>query len=320
MSYIRKTKLLTIVGLCLLFSCEKEISVNIPEREDKLVIHSTFRPFTAPYVKDFRVQLTKSTSILDNQNIDTIANANITLFENNTIIDTLTYIDSIGIYSSDKFPKSRKEYRIEVEKTGFPEIIATDIVPEKTEVLQIGVEPIAYHDNEFDSYLSEITLMFKDDGATENYYEVILKEAGTNHFPELSTNDISIVNERYYPSQLNPALDYPSRLLFSDTHFNGSKKYLSFFFKPAQYIEFENGEPVYFYNNQIIEVYFRSVSESYFNYYRSLIEKLNNQEGDILYGMAEPFEIPSNVEGGFGIFAGYQVDIKQFRIEEQRIN
>lgn len=319
MSYIRKTKVLVLIGFCLFLSCEKEIVIDTPEQQKKLVAHSTFRPFTTPYVKDFQLHLTSSSSILDNRNIDTIEDAKVILFENGSILDTLDYYDSLGLYKSDEFPTTGNEYRVEIMNEGYPEVSASDAVPEKSEVSSIEVDTVAFIDVD-DNYYSRISLRFSDAANIENYYEIQVKEAGSKEFRMLSTNDISIVNERYYPSQLDPGFSYPKRLLFSDNHFEGEQKELSFFFEPAAYTEFENGKPVRFFYDQVIEVYFRSISKCYFDYYTSLLEKLDNQEGEILYGMVEPFEIPSNVEGGFGIFAGYQVDMIQFRIEEQRIN
>ena len=300
-------------------SCEKEITIETPDMQDKLVVHSTFRPFTTPYVKDFQVQLTDSRSILDNRKFDTIAGAEICLFEDNKILDTLNYIDSLGIYQCDEFPESGKEYRIQAKKKGYPEIIASDRVPSKIIVNSIEVDTVAFRDD-MGSYYSRITISLRDPGNNKNYYEIRVKSAGGDRFWDISTNDISIVNERYYPSQLDPGFEYPSRLLFTDNRFDGERKQVSFFFSPAQYIEFENNNKVRYYYDQIIQIYFRSVSKKYYLYYTSLLEKLDNQEGDILYGMAEPLEVPSNIRGGYGIFAGYQVDIKQFRIREQRVN
>ena len=299
-------------------ACEKEITIETPDMQEKLVVHSTFRPFTTPYVKDFRVQITNSRSILDNREIDTIAGANVRLYEEGNILDTLNYIDSLGIYRCDEFPESGKEYRIKTTKEGLPTVTATDIVPEKIKVSSMEMDTVAYRDRD-GWYHSRITLDFEDPNLNDNYYEIQVKTTGSESL-SLSTNDIAVVNERYYPSQLDPGFEHPKRLLFRDNRFNGAQKEISFFYQPNQFIEFENGKRVYYYNDQIIQVYFRSVSQNYYSYYTSLLEKLDNQEGDILYGMAEPHEVPSNIKGGYGIFAGYQVDIKQFRIEEQRIN
>ena len=55
-------------------------------------------------------------------------------------------------------------------------------------------------------------------------------------------------------------------------------------------------------------VHFRSVSKNYYNYGKALVIHTNNQEGDIWNGCASPVPMITNIENGFGIFAGYSTD------------
>ena len=52
---MRKTYFIILV--LLLFSCTKEIEINIPENQHKLVVYSTIVPLTFPKPKDLGVVL-----------------------------------------------------------------------------------------------------------------------------------------------------------------------------------------------------------------------------------------------------------------------
>jgi hypothetical protein len=51
-----------------------------------------------------------------------------------------------------------------------------------------------------------------------------------------------------------------------------------------------------------------SVSENYYNYKKQLGIYLKKEDGDIFEGIPDPVNLFSNIENGYGIFAGYISD------------
>ena len=59
----------------------------------------------------------------------------------------------------------------------------------------------------------------------------------------------------------------------------------------------------------------RTVSYAYYRYKTALYKQRNAIRGDIVYGAASPVVVPSNVENGTGIFAGYTASVRDTFVE-----
>jgi hypothetical protein len=59
----------------------------------------------------------------------------------------------------------------------------------------------------------------------------------------------------------------------------------------------------------------RTVSYAYYRYKTALYKQRNAVRGDMVYGAASPVIVPSNVENGTGIFAGYTASVRDTFIE-----
>ena len=117
------------------------------------------------------------------------------------------------------------------------------------------------------------------------------------------TSSTSIVtSEDYYPSKTAIASYNPHTLLFKC---NSGKDSVSVdFVYGATIIGSSSGWKSCAHN---LRVELRRVSYAYYKYTTAWAKQENAMIGDILYGGAPPVMIPTNIENGTGVFAGYNV-------------
>ncbi len=160
-------------------------------------------------------------------------------------------------------------------------------------------------------YYSQFSIFFEDDPNKSNFYEVAVWTTMSPNiiwYGSCTSDDIIIKeegNEDYYPRDL----------LFSDKLINGLKKEIKVNIYPPAYSS-PNGERAYLIDPYYtFIVHFRSISENYYKYKKTLIRHMACKDGGV-FG-CEPVEMYSNIEGGLGIFAGYSsyVDTIWARIE-----
>ncbi|MFW6224670.1 MAG: DUF4249 family protein, partial [Bacteroidota bacterium] len=114
-------------------SCTEEIEIDVPDKERKLVIYSTIVPFTFPQPKQLRVNVTSTKHIFDTTK-NTIKDATVLLYNNNNLIDTLNYIDSLGFYSINFHPDVNDQLRITVKKKGFETVTSSTHIPGQVQI------------------------------------------------------------------------------------------------------------------------------------------------------------------------------------------
>jgi hypothetical protein len=230
-------------------------------------------------------------------------------------VDTLNYIDSLSSYPLNFHPGVGDQLSITVKKEGFESVTSSTHIPNKIQIVDTNVTPIAYF-NEYGDVYSEISLTFKDPVDQENYYAVRVSDIAYSDYNEsdfykLTTSDPIITSESYYPSIMNFNLDNPKELLFTDETINGKSHTLDVYYSPPQ-----GGSAKNWISEHFISIHLRNVTKEYFQYKTSLIQHLNNKEEDFLYGMGEPLDIVSNIENGHGLFAGFNNDIVSMHINK----
>ncbi|MBE9467641.1 MAG: DUF4249 domain-containing protein [Bacteroidetes bacterium] len=305
-------KKIFILLIFILISCTKEISIDLPKKEPKLIVNSFFIPFTTPNPKSFNVKVNQSSPLLDTTTMKAITDATVIISSGNQI-DTMKYNDSSDYYdfSDFTFPETGKNYELKIIKSGFKTVTSNDLVPNRVEMTSYEINPIAGTNDCGDIY-SEITINFCDPANEKNFYEMEISDEISY---QIFSNDNIITSESYYPSLLSFDAENPEYLLFNDSYINGEKHQLRIFYYPPQYID-PDGRYI---DNQVVFLHFRSVSENYYKYKTSLLQHLYRQQGDILYGTGEPVNVFSNIENGYGIFAGYQEDTETILIKTTKV-
>lgn len=296
------------------FACEKTIYIDIPDNGRKLVVNSFFGADST-----LQLSLTQSKYILEsNVEYEKVSNAEINLYEDDNFIEKLQETEDQK-YVGNYILKKNKSYKIQLKADGFDESLVESYIPELTNMQKIDV----YNTKDEEGFeVLGFTIDFTDDSNTENYYFVQVYEKviekGTSYstgadtvytyFDKLSLNSTD-------PSSYNDDWYLDKGLLLDDKLFNGKNYSLKFFaYNPyyyGMYDEFGNpiqpeGVDILFY------VYFYTVSKDYYLYYKSLSKHLEAQDEFFM----EPVQVYNNVENGFGIFAGYSVDLDSARIQK----
>ena len=272
-----KYRLIGVVLVLLMFqSCEKVIDLNIEESSKKIVVNSV--------VKDDEtivVNITKSKSIIDDNDIEYIDNANIVLTENGNVVNSHTY-NGNGNYVFGKIASAGNTYKIKVNVSNLAEANAETVllVPNNYEIKDTFITNYEGKD-----YLS---IVIKIENTQEQSYFFMEAINENGHGMNLHSYDIN--------AEKNIVGDY---LLFNNEISGGGD------------MDFQFHMPKYTYDyksRKISNVYFvlHRVSEAYYKYYLSstMQEQINGSP------FAEPVQIYNNIENGFGIFGSesYSVD------------
>lgn len=298
------------------FACSKEISIEIPEKQPKLVIEATLVPYSANG-KHLGVTVKTSRHIFDTSSAKPITNAEVLIFKNGGLLVSPDY-DSIYQFYPLGFgpmqgPLAGETYRIEVSAPGYKKVFAETHIPEKVLIDTITIDRIGYFDDSGLVY-SKLTISFTDPPEEDNYYEIVVTSIGMEYrasaYRALSTFEPFIVNEPHYPDETRIDLKNPNRLLFNDKTFNGQQTELDLYYFASQRLGV-----THLLNSEILSVQLRNISYEYYLYQSTMLHSSFNREADILYGLGEPLNVISNIENGYGIFAGFNNDVHHLELD-----
>jgi hypothetical protein len=230
---------------------------------------------------------------LDSNDLTFVENAVISLYVDDVLAETINH-SADGMYISHVIAEPDKKYSCIVNIPGYSEVKCSCKIPQKTEILEISHANLAYIDDEGTIFPS-VTIKFKNNPDTLLYFEIVIKNLRYDSYLEendyfnaslVGVEDPVIINEglpiAVFSNKIISGNDYTMTLNY---HTMGASWNLS------------NLYPI------IVEL--RSVNYEYYKYTQALYlyeEQLNNESID---GRIIPLSVYSNVEGGFGIFAGY---------------
>jgi len=229
---------------------------------------------------------------LDTNKLALIDNAQVLLFVDGVYNETLIRFDE-GTYSSTTVVEPHKTYHCEVDIPGYKTVSCSDALPKSAIISDILHINKAGKDEEGMTYPA-IKFTFTNDPAEKQYFEVVIRLIEYGH--ERSA-DLEIITD---PLILNEGLPVA---LFSNNLINDSiyTMTINYFTGSAGS---SNGEPIH--TNLyplILEV--RSVSYNYYQYVRQLYLYEKGRYLEFLTGSITAYPLYSNIQGGYGIFAGY---------------
>ena len=265
-----------------IFGCEKVLETENEASDPKLSVSSFFQPDTT-----FTIYVANGRSVFDMEELSPIENATIKIFEDEQLFETLTNGTS-GFYTSTSNAKRGKNYRIEVSAPNYETVIAEDKVYDPVSILSMDTMAVK---GEQDMYNLEVTIHFNDFPNEDNYYgvEVYLLEDSmfSESYPTyFNSNNLSFDNIESDFDGYTPSVEFgllSDRLVKS----TGSVKLT---------LDRYNVD-----NAHKITVRLYTIGEAFYHH-RISREKYLWTNGD---PFAQPVQVFSNVENGFGIFAGY---------------
>ena len=336
-------RIIVILGFLLLFlSCVKDKKLLLANESEILVLYCTFNPDST-----WELRLSSTVSIGQySQTFPKINGALVTLFENNILIDTFSN-SSDGIYTSALKPLVNKSYTVKVIADGFDKIEATDSLPINNgnilvHELQNQIIPKKLPPPSVDEvyYVAPVNLSIEDKLSERNYYRIesrarikdasqIPQEVLDNGLLHYEKETLITDDDRFEPFNIDDAV-----ICFKDVGLDGQTfnmrpyfvvganvndflgKY-TFFFEPNSLDYFDNGYNLIGRNYPTkiggsdrwdleYQVILKTISKTYYEYTRSRM--LQNYNRTIPGSQFN--NVYSNVQGGKGIFAGFQIQVK----------
>ncbi len=276
-----------ILVLLLILSCQKPLQIDYPVMEEKLVVNCLFAPDTV-----FQVQVSKSQKT-DDSLYATITDAVCELWANNKLLEQLEN-NNTATYCSTILPEIGKTYTLIVKHPKYENISATSSVPDIPIISNFNLtDYLANYDINSESYLSGLELNINDDATTDNYYKLdfVISDGFLSDCGGFISNDIVLVTEDLFEFS-------PIFLYFSDELFNGQTYNLSFMASTPQ-------------TDKDFSIIYKAKSLSKEHYYytkKMLIYQHHKENGEMLQAI-EPMLMYSNIQNGYGIFAGFSQKI-----------
>lgn len=274
---MRLLYLILLVLSLSLISCEKEVSVEMPEHVPVIVVNSYLSKGDT-----IKVHISESGNLTKPLNFS--LKGALVVINNNDNCDTLR-LEPDGWYNSVLIGQNNIPYHIKVEHPDFETVEAVDSFPDLVPfVLKNYIDRDIVDESGY--YYSSVEVEFNDDSEKENFYEITVKKKGKwSIWSGIKCDDLIIKNENI--SDKNYIEAFP----FSDQLFNGEKLSvkIKYRFNPTL---------------DCVYIILRSTSRDYYLYKKSLYKYLNATYTNI-WNYENTLSLHSNIEKGRGIFAGY---------------
>ena len=294
-------RLLFLLSISLAYiSCEKVIPFDGDVNTPKLVINSVFQSDST-----FKVHVSSSRSVIDTASFKNIDDAIVTIKDRNeNIIETLNHVEN-GFYKGQTFPQENQTYILEVNHPNYANITASDSLPSPIIINSVDTSTII---DPINGNRLQISMNFDDPENTQNYYLIetysvneylVIKNSDTTEYELDTTKQFMVLTDEVFQNGGSP---WREQGLFNDLLFNGQNKTLELEIPNDSWSGSEDGYD-WSYQTLTLRLYLHNITLSYY-YYRTSLELFQNASGN---PFAQPVQVFSNVENGFGVFAGSQI-------------
>jgi hypothetical protein len=278
-----------------IFSCEKEVEIDIDEEEQKLVLNTWLKPDENP-----QVQVSYSSFIFDKTGTGIIDNARVLILEEGNEIGELNHVEE-GFYRNENIIlKDDTNYQFEVSHENYESIFSNEKIPTKLRdneaVIEYEFNPSANYSNY--TYVSTINIKIQDDAEEENYY--LARVAQHDTYWNSGDEDTTSFRNYIYMEPIDPQTqdtylpNSGGHFILSDEIFNGNEYEMKLgVFNDLR--EYESQQDSSYYQSTYYEIEFHKINRALYLY---LISVNNNQYPG---PFTEPTQIYSNVENGYGI-------------------
>lgn len=344
MNYFIKISFFVITGM-ILISCKKELEIDVPNKERKIVVNGVLNPD-----EPVSINISRSLHILDDIEYDTIKRVTVELYENDNLIGKLINTGNGNHVNDIFFPKAGNNYNIVATAPDFKTINAQFSMPNPVEIISLdSVTSFKNEDNYEINYYYDVE--FQDTPNEKNYYalDIFRKYPYPVYYVDTITGEVyddpSIYDEynNYigYRENLEPVYEYQEQVinfqsdevildeygqgvnhagvLFSDKLIEGKRYKFRFYiisyygpYYPGVYYDDylnENKDANYLY------VHLSSLSEEFYLYLKSYYHhytvksKFGGSWLEEVFDRSEPVPVYTNVTNGYGIFGGYNTSI-----------
>ncbi|MCF8357192.1 MAG: DUF4249 domain-containing protein [Prolixibacteraceae bacterium] len=305
------SKLLAALLIVAFFiSCsEKYHDLELPDFEPKLVVNSFFREG-----KPFRVSVSNSQGRNNTNKLFPVVGAQVDLYEDNIWVEALEGSrdpeiaggDSIWkwfFYSCEVLPREGHTYRLEVSAEGFASVTAESTIPPRTELEIIDTSWIK---RDYDKFLKvDLEMENPDD---KRWFQLIVSNLSyILEFDSLQNDVIVGYKDHGTTFDINdPVIGLREQRLNED-YLVFSNELMSEKIHPFS-VEISRSKIIY----EMVGIDLVTLSDEAYKYMVTLTDFKNN---DMRY--SEPVKIFTNVNGGYGIFAGINVECDTINLFNQ---
>lgn len=287
-----------------LFSCKQQIEIDLPEIEVKPVVNCLFSSDNP-----FSVSLSLPVSPTDSA-YECITSAEVIITGDDGSYYSLAHQDK-GIYiDSLIYPKAGIQYTLKVNVPGYKQITASDKIPiAETKPIAYRMEKRFYADPIDGSgslnnpYYQNLELTLKNDQVTTDYMGVsVVYTWSYRRYENGVFSDTIVRYDRAYIESIDPVFTAEGL----DTYYEDSATLL---FKDKLFHNKTEKVNVRVYSkSEKYWIHFYSFSPACYKYFFNWITHFYTQSYDF-WEVYEPLPMYSNIENGYGIFAGYTMMI-----------
>jgi len=300
-------------------SCQDEITLDLPQAENKIVVQASIEQGYPPYVI-----LSKNQGYFDPIDSSTFEGLFISdvesiriwyTDENGYIVDSkdlqlIPFLDTISIFSVDdynfvnhepyEFSKEGRKYYLEIKRNN--QIITSETtIPYATPIDCLWIQQSETADKDFKC---DIRALYSDPADQQN--NILIKSKRIEHYERVSDHTDSLLCEiKNIPDGRLQLIDAGSDVLINGQSFE------TYFPRPK-----ESGFPSGAYNsthvkdcndsvvefkNDVVLIKFCQIDEPSMKFWRGLVRQVGTNGNPF----AEPMNLSSNINGGLGVFTGY---------------
>ena len=317
-----KSVLCCLPLLIVLSSCEQVIEPDLPEHSPRLVLHAFF---TADGI--WTAYVGRSAGILESRPLHerSVADASVELLAGDRVIEEMKFLDAArGYVFEDSTLEAGETYSLQVSAPKFATIKATDAIPRPvpTSILSYRTNTSVRSESEIRGEFA-IKLEIQDPPGEANYYQISMYQVFTGRGASryegiLSTKDPSIIADNSVDeSPLEEQSFSGEAPYFKDTLFDGRTHEIELTYDGVlilredidlrEEIAEDGQEPAK--QKTYLQVLY--ISAAYYEYLKTA--RLHDYTRENPF--AEPLSVYSNVENGYGIFAGYSSQIFELVLE-----
>ena len=306
-----------------LLACQTYVEVETDLHAPTLVVYSILQPDSL-----VAVWVSQTQSVSQNQSPTAVNRAKVTITPEGQAPQTLPLVSAEwGKYQTNFRPQPGVTYQLSVTAEGFPPVTATTRLPRPVAIQELryaeqsSPNPKTCYDCPDSLVDYAMRLTFADPPSEENYYELAgwIKEP-KEYYIYNSSSSVPLDTIRYNvftplaiwstDPTVNTAEDavlydeaaqrYLLNIPFDDEIFDGESYTFRF-----QTVE---GEA-----SSLIKIALRTYHEEAYRYERAKEVQRSYHNEDLFY---EPVPIPSNVQGGYGIFGSFSQDTVTLEMKE----
>ena len=199
---------------------------------------------------------------------------------------------------------------LEVTHPNYSNITSSDSLPSPITINSIDTSTLV---DPINGDRLQITLDFDDPEKSQNYYLIetfsvneflIIENLDTTEYEVDTSQQWMLLTDEVFQNGGSP---WRNQGLFNDLLFNGQNKSLELEI-PYENESGSEGGFQWSWKTIGLRIYLHNISRSYY-YYRISLELYQNASGN---PFAQPVQVYSNIENGFGVFAGSQITYFDF--------